>query len=107
MRASLNVKKAQMSNIKSEWQKGWDEMCVEYSTTKDKGLQEFGKKMDRLEMDPGFKYLKGELLRLYLEKVRYVYALAFFQWRKSIQTDKVNDKDIKMIFDERRDSIIV
>lgn len=39
--------------------------------------------MDLCEADPEFASLKAELLKLYLEKMRYVYALAFFQWRKS------------------------
>jgi len=39
--------------------------------------------MDECEANPEFMSFKAELLKLYLEKVRYVYALAFFQWRKS------------------------
>jgi hypothetical protein len=34
--------------------------------------------MEKLELDSDFIALRDELLRLYLEKVRYVYALAFF-----------------------------
>ena len=67
-----------MSQLKMEWTKEWDKMAVECSTSNKKFDQEFNKKMENLEFDNDFVHLRDELLRLYLEKVRYVYALAFF-----------------------------
>jgi hypothetical protein len=58
-------------------------MTVTMSQSKEKAEQEYAKKMDECEANLEFMSFKVELLKLYLEKVRYVYALAFFQWRKS------------------------
>jgi len=78
LRANINVKRTQMYNLKIEWGKEWDTMAVEYSQSKSKNDLEFVKQMEKLELDSDFIALRDELLRLYLEKVRYVYALAFF-----------------------------
>ena len=62
--------------------------------------------MDYFETNAEFISMKAELLNLYLEKVRYVYALAFFQWRKSTTSTAEQTDDIKLIFDERRETIL-
>jgi len=67
-----------MSLLKMEWTKEWDKMAVEYSSSKEKTDLDFNQKMEELEFKPDFISLKEELLRLYLEKCRYVYSLAFF-----------------------------
>ena len=106
LRACINVKRTQMSLLKMEWTKEWDKMAVEYSSSKEKTDLDFNQRMEELEFKPDFISLKEELLRLYLEKCRYVYSLAFFQWRKYMSQTSGETEEIKMIFDERRDSIL-
>ena len=95
-----------MKTILSEWKKEWDSQAIERMQSKDKVDLEYGKKMDLCEADPEFASLKAELLKLYLEKMRYVYALAFFQWRKSNSSEVSEQKDIKLVFDQRRETIL-
>ena len=53
-------------------------MAMEIAKSRVKDDKEFFAKMRRSEFNPAFLSLKQELLKLYLEKVRYVYALAFY-----------------------------
>ena len=78
LRANINVKRTQMSSLKSDWTKEWDKIAMECSASKSQQELDFSHRMDDLEYNKDFTNLKDELLKLYLEKVRYVYALAFF-----------------------------
>ena len=78
LRASMNVKRTQLSFVKLEWTKEWDDMSIKMTSSSNQDDKEFGKIMESLEFDSQFIFLKQELLQLYLEKVRYIFALAFF-----------------------------
>ena len=67
-----------MSTVNDAWTRVWTDMAMEIAKSRVKDDKEFFAKMRRSEFNPAFLSLKQELLKLYLEKVRYVYALAFY-----------------------------
>ena len=106
MRASINVKQTQLTLVRNEWTKEWDAMAVKMADSNKPEEIKFGLRMESLEFDNHFIFLRQELIHLYLEKVRYIFALAFFQWRKTRAETEAAAEVIKVIFDERRDSMI-